>query len=267
MRKWRVLALSLALVAGCGGSTQKQKGETLEADDGKAATIEIVEYEKKTKELLETTQKLNDLQGTLDEQRRRLSIICLDYPDHEVCAPQTAATYARDAFCNDSEFTRHVDEIVRACHQGECKQVDQAELLTRSQYMTLTQRLPHVLITFRAANTKLDRKDRKSLQHFLENIQGEKGYVIVVGRASRDGPWRKNLEYALGRAEATRAYLVDELGMDETRVGFITYGHSKMYLTQLDAERLTDRRLSTKQANRSALIFSYPCYEGPPRAY
>ena len=37
-----------------------------------------------------------------------------------------------------------------------------------------------------------------------------------------------------------------------------------MYLTQLDAERLTDKTLTEKQANRSALVFSYPCYEGKP---
>ena len=44
-------------------------------------------------------------------------------------------------------------------------------------------------------------------------------------------------------------------------VGYITYGHEKMYLTALDAERMgKGRRLSVKQANRSAFVFAYPCH-------
>ncbi len=68
--------------------------------------------------------------------------------------------------------------------------------------------------------------------------------------------------YALQRAENTRRYLVGDLGLDPKRVGYITYGEEKMYLTELDAERLSAKKVSTKQANRSALVFSYPCYEG-----
>lgn len=163
-------------------------------------------------------------------------------------------------FCSDVDFKSHVDEIVAACHQGQCKQVDQAQLLSRTQYMTLIQRLPHTLVTFRARDSKLDKKDKMKLQAFLESLGAEAGYIIIVGRASRDGLWRKNLEYALGRAESSRAFIVDELGMNKDRVGYITYGHEKMYLTDLDAERLSSKRkLSVKQANRSAFVFAYPC--------
>ena len=58
--------------------------------------------------------------------------------------------------------------------------------------------------------------------------------------------------------------MVDQLGVDAKRVGYITYGHDKMYLTRLDAERLSGKKLTVKQANRSALVFSYPCYNGAP---
>ena len=55
--------------------------------------------------------------------------------------------------------------------------------------------------------------------------------------------------------------MVNQMGMDKDRVGYITYGHEKMYLTDLDAERLSKRKLTIKQANRSALVFAYPCYD------
>ncbi len=226
-----------------------------------AKQIILLEYEKKTKELLATTEKLNESRGKLDDQRRRLMVICSDYPDHTVCLPQTAASYAREAFCKDPEFTGHVNAVVNACHQGECKQVDQAEQISRSQYMLLTQRLPHSLVLFGPSKTRLDRRDKKQMQQFLEALQGEKGYVIIVGRASKDGNWRKNLKLALKRAENTRKYLVESMGIDQNRVGFITYGDEKMYLTRLDAARLSKKKLSEKQANRSALVFSYPCFE------
>jgi outer membrane protein OmpA-like peptidoglycan-associated protein len=213
---------------------------------------------------MEATRQLGDLRDQVDEQARRLQVICLDYPDHEICKPETRFNFARKAFCEDPDFTKHVDEVVAACHQGECKQVDEAAQISRSNYMLLTQRLPHQLITFRASQTELDANDKKDLQHFLETIGGEKGYVIIVGRASKDGQWRKNLELALGRAEKTRRYLVDNLGMDQQRVGYITYGQDKMYLTELDAKRLSEKKLTETQANRSALIFSYPCYQGKP---
>ena len=32
---------------------------------------------------------------------------------------------------------------------------------------------------------------------------------------------------------------------------------------ELDAQRLTERKMSVRQANRSALVFAYPCYDGP----
>ena len=225
-----------------------------------------VEYEQKTLELLQATERLTDLRDSFDEQRRRLAIICVDHPEHDVCAEQTAARYARGAFCGDAEFTGHVDGIVSACHEGQCKQVDQASMITRSDYMLLLSRLPSTLVLFRANQTKLDRRDRKQLQTFLENVQGERGYLIIVGRASRDGRWEKNLQLALDRAEETRSYLVDALGTETDRVGYITYGHPKMYLTELDAERMAAGKLSVKQANRSALVFAYPCYEEDPKA-
>ena len=258
-----LIVMSALLAWGC-GAKQAKRGETLEVDDETKAKLQIVEYEKKTRELLDTNRKLSDLRTQADDQRRRLQVICVDYPDHQVCRPQTQAMYAREAFCSDEEFTGHVDGVVNACHEGECKQLDEAALISRSQYMLLTQRLPHSLVTFRAGNTRLDRRDKEQLQTFLEFLEGEKGYVIIVGRASKDGSWRQNIKLALRRAENTRRYLVGELGVDESRVGFITYGDEKMYLTQLDAERLTDKTLTEKQANRSALVFSYPCYEGKP---
>ena len=254
--RFTLIACVAGLLIGCG---QKPKPEPPEKQ---MAKITIVEYAAKTKALLESNQTLNHTRSELDDQRRRLMVICVDYPDHEVCKPQTEAMYARRVFCEDPDFTSHVDAVVNACHQGECKQLDQAELISRTQYMLLTQRLPHTLVTFRASRTKLDRGDKKQIQHFLEAIRGEKGYVIVIGRASRDGNWRKNIRLALDRAEDTRKYLVDSMGLDPSRVGYITYGHDKMYLTNLDAERLTKKKLSVKQANRSALIFSYPCFEG-----
>ena len=208
-----------------------------------------------------TTDELIGSQADLEDQKLRLEKICVDYPDHEVCAPQTAAAYALASFCEDGEFTQHIDAVVQACHQGQCKQVDEAALLTRKDYMLLVQRLPHTLVTFRAKRHDLDRKDQDQLQKFVENINAERGYVIIVGRASKDGPWEKNLQYALDRANETRAFMVDQLGLQKERVGYITYGHEKMYLTALDAERLTQRKLTVKQANRSALVFTYPCHE------
>ena len=123
------------------------------------------------------------------------------------------------------------------------------------------------LVLFGAAKSILDRNDKRQLQQFFETIRGEKGSVVIVGRASRDGNWRKNIVYALQRAENTRRFLVNDLGLDPNRVGFITYGEEKMYLTELDAERLSEKKLTTKQANRSALVFSYPCYEGADAPY
>ncbi|MCA9542115.1 MAG: OmpA family protein [Myxococcales bacterium] len=261
---WMACTLALTLSA-CGGTqkpdTLENEDESEEGSEADAQKLQIIEYEKKAAALVAATEQLGQLQGQLDEQQRRLSIICADYPDHDVCQPHTAAAYAREAFCADPEFTQHVDEVVNACHQGECKQVDQAAQISRAQYMLLTQRLPHTLVTFNAARTALDRNDQQQLQRFLEVLQGEKGYVIIVGRASKDGNWRKNIEYAVKRAESTRKYLVDQLGIDPRRVGFITYGHEKMYLTALDAERLSEKKMSVKQANRSALVFSYPCFD------
>ncbi len=255
----RPLLVAALCLGACGGPPKRTDPLPVESDEPGAVTI--VEYEKKTKELLETSRKLGELRGNLDEQARRLAVICVDYPDHQVCQPQTEAEFARDAFCSDPEFTEHVNRVVDACHQGECKQVDQAEQISRSEYMILTQRLPHLLITFNASSTALDTKDKKRVQQFVEAVRGEKGYMIIVGRASKDGNWRENLKLALGRAENTRKFVVDEVGVDQRRAGYITYGADKMYLTQLDAERLTEEKLSTTQANRSALVFSYPCYD------
>ncbi len=262
--RW-MLVISIAFAWGCGSSQKKDEPEEL--SDEEKQKLQIIEYEKKTRQLIDTNKKLADARTKVDDQRRRLQVICVDYPDHQVCLPQTEAMYAREAFCGDTEFTGHVDGVVNACHQGECKQLDDAEQISRSQYMMLTQRLPHSLVTFRAGNTRLDKRDKEQLQQFLEFIQGEKGYVIIVGRASKDGSWRKNIKLALKRAENTRRFMVNDMGVDQGRVGFITYGDEKMYLTDLDAERLSDKRLTIKQANRSALVFAYPCYEGKPAPY
>jgi outer membrane protein OmpA-like peptidoglycan-associated protein len=254
------------LAAGCGGAQKSSEGSTLEPEEGddKEQAITVIEYEQKTRELLQTSEKLASTRTELDDQKRRLQAICIDYPDHHVCQPQTQAMYARKAFCEDREFTTHVDDVVAACHEGECKQLADAAEISRQDYMLLTQRLPHSLITFRAGSTKLDTSDKKQMQQFLEQLMGEEGYVIIVGRASRDGPWKLNVKLALERAYNTRAYLIEQLGVDPTRVGYITYGHEKMYLTNLDAERLSNKKLTVRQANRSALVFSYPCYEGKP---
>lgn len=260
LKMHRPLLLAALLLTACGGARQTETVEQPPEVDPKF--VEIVKYEKKTQQLLDATKNLNDVRGQLDEQRRRLAVICNDYPDHGVCQPQTQAAYARAAFCEDKEFTEHVDKVVESCHQGMCKQLDQAQMISRSNYMLLTTRLPHSLVTFGPSSTRLDKRDKRQLQQFVENLGAERGYVIIVGRASKDGPWKKNVELAIKRAEHTRQHLVEQLGIDEKRAGYITYGHQKMYLTSLDAERLTKKKLNVRQANRSALIFAYPCYQG-----
>ncbi|MFT7625339.1 MAG: outer membrane protein OmpA-like peptidoglycan-associated protein [Myxococcota bacterium] len=227
--------------------------------------IRILKLEDKARRLVATSNELHQLQGKHDEVRRRLTTICVDHPKHLVCQPQTAADFARKAFCADPEFTAHVDGVVRACHQGQCKQLDEAQMLKRTDYMTLLTRLPHSLVTFGSSRTKLDKRDREQIQNFIEQIRADGGYVIIVGRASKDGPWRKNLRLALERAESTRKFVVDNMGFDADKVGFITYGHEKMYLTELDAERLTARKMTMRQANRSALLFAYPCWDESKR--
>jgi outer membrane protein OmpA-like peptidoglycan-associated protein len=250
--------LALFLATGCATVAPEVKPEPPPLP---ANVIELVKYEQRTQELLDATELLHQSRQNLEDQKFRLAKICVDYPKHLVCQPQTAAEYARTAFCSDSDFTKHVDAVVQACHQGQCKQVDQAQFITRTDYMRLVQRLPHTLVTFRSANTKLDKIDRRQLQEFAEGIHGTKGYFIIVGRASKDGSWKLNVQLALDRAENARRFLVEKMGIDPAKAGFITYGHAKMYLTSLDAERLSKRRLSTTQANRSALVFRYPCYE------
>lgn len=258
MRAVCIAVASVMWVSGCATAPPPPPPPPPEADP---SVVSLIEYEEKTRELMQATDQLNGLRDNLDDQKNRLMVICTDHPEHQVCAPQTAASYARKAFCEDAEFTGHIDEIVRSCHQGQCKQVDQAELLTRNQYMTLVQKLPHSLILFNLKRFELDKNDRAQLQRFLEVVNAEKGYIIVVGRASHDGSWTANLKLALDRAESVRAYMVNRMGMDKDRVGYITYGHEKMYLTELDAQRMSTRKLSIKQANRSALVFAYPCYD------
>ena len=248
---------SLLATVSCATSKPKAKEPAPEVGEGEEAPtppgyVKVVEYEAKTKELLEATEKLEDLQGNVDEQRRRLQVLCADYPKHAACDEYAKAEFARKAFCEDPNFTSHVDDIVKSCHQGACKQVDEAQLLSRNDYMTLVSHLPHKLITFKSAETTLDRKDQASLQQYLEAVRGDEGFIIIVGRASREGPWNDNLRYALDRAESTRKFITENMGIDASRVGYITYGHEKMYLTDLDAERLSDRKLSTREANRSA---------------
>ncbi|MBT9560385.1 MAG: OmpA family protein [Myxococcales bacterium] len=259
--KHLLTAFALAMAfGGCRATTPDVRespggGPTGETAEG----VELVDQSKLTRELQETAEKLAENETQLDDQKRRLQRLCADYPDHEVCQPQTAAAYAKKAFCSEAEFTKHVGEIVDACHQGQCKQVDQATLLSRTQYMTLVQSLPHSLVMFPNAGSKLDTADQKQLQRFIELIQAEDGFVIIVGRASRDGVWKQNLRLALDRAENTREFLVGKLGLSEKQVGYITYGHDKMYLTALDVQRLTTRKVSPTQGNRSALVFAYPC--------
>lgn len=248
--------LLVTTLGGCAATVPQQQYDEVKAEND----VNVIELDKKTQALMETSQQLGGLRETLDEQRRRLTRICTDYPQHEVCAPQTAATYARKAFCEDKTFVQHVDEVVKACHQGQCKQVDQAELLTRAQYMSLVSRLPHSLVLFGNAKTQLDKADQTQLQQFIEQVQGEKGYVIIVGRASKDGSFKHNIRLALDRANNTREFIVGQLGLPEKNVGYITYGHPKMYLTKLDADRLSQRELTAKQANRSAFVFAYPCH-------
>ena len=219
-----------------------------------------VEVEERTQDLLVATEALREAQNNVEDQQRRLRVLCIDYPDHQSCDLHSKAAFARKAFCEDAEFTQHVDDVVRSCQTGQCKQVDEASMITRTNYMRLVQRLPHKLVLFRAYDTKLDREDRRSLQTFVENIAST-GYLIIVGRASRDGSWKQNLRLALDRAENTRKYMVEDMGLDPERVGYITYGHPKMYITGMDAERLSEKKLSVKQANRSALVFSYPCFQ------
>lgn len=259
MRATKIIALTAALgVAGCAATVPKEEYDKLKEEKD----VTYLQLEKKTAELVQSSEELHRLRNTHEEQRRRLQIICVDHPDHHVCAPQTAAEKARTAFCNDEGFVKHVDEIVKACHQGACKQVDDANLLSRTQYMTLVQSLPHALVLFGNAQRSLDRKDREVLQQFVEQLQAEKGYIIIVGRASKDGPWKQNLRLALNRAEETREFVVEQLGVNKDNVGYITYGHPKMYLTQMDADRLSDnKKLSAKQANRSAFVFAYPCFD------
>ncbi len=259
MHHTRTILCAAALLAACAAPPPpKPRGPTAEQQ----RDMLRVEVEKRTKELMRATDRLREAQNSIDEQRRRLQNICVDYPDHQACDLHSAVSFARNAFCDDEEFTAHIDEVVRACDQGQCKQLDEASFLSRTNYMRLVQRLPHTLVLFKVRQTKLDKKDRQQLQAFLENVEAERGYVIVVGRASRDGSWRENVKLAIGRAETTRSYLVEALGMDDSRAGWITYGDPKMYITETDATRLSEKTLSVKQANRSALVFAYPCWDG-----
>jgi outer membrane protein OmpA-like peptidoglycan-associated protein len=263
IRRWVFgSAACLALGAGaCATKAELKEEQNLREEAEEAKEILVIEMNDKAQKLQVATNQLVDARENLDDQRRRLQVICGEYPEHDVCAPQTALEYAKKAFCEDANFTEHVDEVVAACHQGACKQVDDAQLLQRQQYMTLVQRLPHKLVLFEISSTELDPKDRRAIQQFIETVQAEKGYVIIVGRASKDGSWKVNLRLALDRAEHTRKFII-ELGLDPKQVGYITYGHEKMYLTTLDAERLGSQKMSERQANRSALLFAYPCFKG-----
>ena len=267
MERWViVLGAVAALASGCATTKTNDAPppdqDKVDDDAAPPGTVKLVEYETKAAELLMATEKLEAMQTDVDDLQRRLQTVCADYPDHVVCDLHKQAAFARKAFCADDNFTSHVDEIVSACQQGACKEVDEAQLLSRTQYMTLLEKLPHKLLTFHSADTHLDKEDQRELQQFLEAIRGDEGYIIIVGRASREGPWRDNLRYALDRAENARQYLVNSLGFDESRVGYITYGHEKMYLTQLDVDRLATKKLSEREANRSALVFTYPCFKG-----
>lgn len=255
-RPWRALPPLLALSA-CGpGPTEVKLAQTEERE-----RLIKLQYQEKTQALLDKSTELKSVTDQLSEQQWRLRAVCGDHPDHGACAPFTDLSRAQEAFCKDPFFVKHVDLVIRSCHQGQCKQVDSAQEINRAQYMLLTQSLPHTLVTFKASDTKLDKGDQQQVQGFLELLDGAKGYVIVVGRASKDGDWRANVRLAIDRAESARAFIVEKMGFDAQRVGYITYGDEKMYLTELDAQRLAGKRgLDEKEANRSALIFSYPCF-------
>lgn len=265
----RTLVIAMTLGFGPLGASCASKPETPppeevdgpEEDPTPPGYVKVVEYEQKTKELVLAQEKLQALQGDIDEQRRRLANLCADYPQHVACDVYQAAAFAEKTLCADNTLTKHIDEIVDACNQGACKQVDEAALLARNDYMTLVRHLPHKLVTFKSAETRLDTKDKKALQQYLEAVRGDNGFIIIVGRASREGPWEANLRYAIDRAESTRAFIEQDLGVDPQQIGYITYGHEKMYLTDLDIERLSDKKMSTTEANRSALVFTYPCYK------
>jgi outer membrane protein OmpA-like peptidoglycan-associated protein len=261
LSQWSLVVLG-AMSGGCASTpVEPPRNEPVAEEASPPGYVKVLEYEARTRELIDANQKLETLQSDIDEQRRRLAVVCADYPKHVACDLYAAAAFAEKTFCEDKNFTGHIDDIVKSCNQGACKQVDEAALLSRTDYMTLVQRLPHKLVTFRSAETHLDAADKKELQQYLEAVRGNSGFIIIVGRASREGPWEANLRYALDRAEATREFIEKTLGVDPRQVGYITYGHEKMYLTDLDAERLSTRKLSTTEANRSALIFTYPCYK------
>ena len=253
-------ALCMSSAFGC-ASTPEPPKEPNPEEPAPPGYVHVVEYDKKTKELLLATEQLQTLQGDVDEQRRRLQTLCADYPEHAACDEYQKAAFAQKTLCADNELTKHIDEIVSSCNQGACKQVDEAALLARTDYMMLVQHLPHKLVTFRSADTHLDAGDKKALQQYLEAVRGDQGYIIIVGRASREGPWNDNLRYALDRAESTREFIEKTLGVPSQQVGYITYGHEKMYLTDLDIERLSSKKMSSTEANRSALVFTYPCYK------
>lgn len=259
-------AAALVFASGCASSEKKAPDEAPAEEPDKAPPgfVNVVEYDAKTKELMLATEKLAALQGDVDEQARRLSALCADYPKHAACDEYAAAAFAKKNLCSDPELTKHIDAIVDSCNQGACKQVDEASLLERTDYMMLVRHLPHKLVTFKSAETKLDAADKKALQSYLEAVRGDDGYIIIVGRASKDGPWNDNLRYAIDRAESTREFIEKTLGVDPKQVGYITYGHDKMYLTDLDIERLSEKKMSSTEANRSALIFTYPCYKKAP---
>ena len=153
MNKVSVLVALVMWVSGC--ATVKPKPKPVPKVP--SHLIEIIKYEKKTRELIETTGRLRDTRQKLDDQKYRLAKICTDYPEHLVCQPQTAAAYAKKRFCADGTFTQHVDSVVKACHQGQCKQVAQARHLSRTNYMLLLQKLPHALVLFKVGKSNLDK--------------------------------------------------------------------------------------------------------------
>ncbi len=253
-----ILISSLMFACGAQPKTADQPVSSDDDDKGEIQKIEEVEYKKTTKALMETSEKLKVVEETAKELGWRLKAICADHEDHQACQPYTDAQKAKELFCADKTITSHIEKIIESCHQGQCKQLDSAQEINRNQMLLLLQSLPHLLVLFKANETKLDPKDQSQIQRFLESVDGEKGYVIIVGRASKDGVWKKNISLAVNRAENTRQYLVSEMGLNQKNTGYITYSDQKMLLTDTDAKRL-GKKLSVTQANRSAFIFSYPC--------
>ena len=111
-----LLCLCSVLSSACGPSPaeiQLKESQTREK-------LVSLKYQKKTEELIEKSKKLQDITHKLSEQQWRLKAVCSDHSDHEACMPYRALSEAKDTFCKDRFFVKHVDLIINSCHQGQC---------------------------------------------------------------------------------------------------------------------------------------------------